>query len=158
MLNDIICFYLRRDLSETRTRRLESDVLRLSNSCFCVSRPPYSKNRLAALKIVKSAPHYTETALDEIKLLERVVTANPESLNRQAVVELYDWFKIRGTNGTRMCLIVVRRLWLLISFFQLPKTSSWRLNPSGRICLPLFDPTITVGSRYQLSRESRNKC
>ncbi|KAI9006325.1 CMGC/SRPK protein kinase, variant [Hyaloraphidium curvatum] len=62
------------------------------------------KNRLAALKIVKSAPHYTETALDEIKLLERVVRANPSSPNRKAVVELYDWFKCRGTNGTHVVM------------------------------------------------------
>jgi len=60
-----------------------------------------SQDRLVALKIVKSAPHYTETALDEIKLLERCVAAAPESENRKCVVELYDWFKLRGPNGTR---------------------------------------------------------
>jgi len=31
-----------------------------------------------ALKVVKSAPHYTETAVDEIKLLRCVSTASSE--------------------------------------------------------------------------------
>ncbi|KAI9612384.1 hypothetical protein KEM48_004115 [Puccinia striiformis f. sp. tritici PST-130] len=34
-------------------------------------------DRHVALKVVKSAKHYTETAEDEIKLLERVYSANP---------------------------------------------------------------------------------
>ncbi|KAJ3334092.1 serine/threonine protein kinase, CMGC group [Gonapodya sp. JEL0774] len=61
-------------------------------------------HRLVALKIVKSAPHYTETALDEIKLLEKVVTANGNSVGRKCVVELVDWFKVRGVNGTHICM------------------------------------------------------
>lgn len=32
----------------------------------------YSAERYVALKIVKSARHYTETALDEIELLKKV--------------------------------------------------------------------------------------
>ena len=32
----------------------------------------FSSARFSALKVVKSAPHYTETALDEIKLLKCV--------------------------------------------------------------------------------------
>jgi len=57
--------------------------------------------KFVALKIVKSAQHYTETALDEIKLLEKVVVANRSSPNRQCVVELLDWFEHKGPNGTR---------------------------------------------------------
>ncbi|KAJ3494074.1 hypothetical protein NMY22_g20126 [Coprinellus aureogranulatus] len=34
------------------------------------------QNRHVALKIVKSAPRYTETALDEIKLLQRLITSS----------------------------------------------------------------------------------
>ena len=58
-------------------------------------------DRPVALKIVKSAPHYTETALDEIKLLDKVVSANRSSPERKCVVELLDWFKHRGPHGTR---------------------------------------------------------
>ncbi|KAJ3012178.1 serine/threonine protein kinase, CMGC group [Thoreauomyces humboldtii] len=61
-------------------------------------------NRPVALKIVKSAPHYTETALDEIKLLDKVVSANRENPERRCVVELYDWFKHRGVHGTHVCM------------------------------------------------------
>ncbi|KAJ1551668.1 serine/threonine protein kinase, CMGC group [Nowakowskiella sp. JEL0078] len=61
-------------------------------------------NRPVALKIVKSAPHYTETALDEIKLLDKAVTQNPTSPNRSCVVELLDWFKHRGPHGIHVCM------------------------------------------------------
>ncbi|KAJ3039254.1 serine/threonine protein kinase, CMGC group [Rhizophlyctis rosea] len=60
--------------------------------------------RPVALKIVKSAPHYTETALDEIKLLDKVVSANRSSPERKCVVELLDWFKHRGPHGTHVCM------------------------------------------------------
>ncbi|OBZ75126.1 Protein kinase dsk1 [Grifola frondosa] len=39
---------------------------------LCVAR----MNRHVALKVVKSAPRYTETALDEIKLLQRLITSS----------------------------------------------------------------------------------
>ncbi len=61
-------------------------------------------NRPCALKIVKSASHYTEAALDEIKLLQKCVTANPNQPGRPYIVELYDWFKHKGPNGVRKYL------------------------------------------------------
>ncbi|KAL7746438.1 serine/threonine protein kinase, CMGC [Sorochytrium milnesiophthora] len=63
------------------------------------------KLRYVALKIVKSAPHYTETALDEIRLLEKVVSANPAAPGRQFVVELYDHFTHTGIHGTHVCMV-----------------------------------------------------
>ncbi len=54
------------------------------------------------MKVVKSARHYTETALDEIKLLKNVRYADPNDLNRFKIVQLFDDFKINGVNGTRM--------------------------------------------------------
>ncbi|KAI8604079.1 serine/threonine-protein kinase SRPK2 [Dissophora ornata] len=62
-------------------------------------------NRHVALKVVKSATHYTETALDEIKLLEKVVQANPDAPGRKYVVELLDHFKHQGPNGTHVCMV-----------------------------------------------------
>ena len=41
-----------------------------------------------ALKVVRSAAHYTETALDEIKLLKKVVDANKDHPGRAHVVSL----------------------------------------------------------------------
>ncbi len=58
-------------------------------------------NRYAALKVVKSAKHYTETALDEIKLLRSVRDTDPYDPFRLKTVQLYDDFKIHGANGTR---------------------------------------------------------
>ncbi|KAF9205701.1 serine/threonine protein kinase, CMGC group [Haplosporangium sp. Z 27] len=63
------------------------------------------ENRHVALKVVKSATHYTETAIDEIKLLERVVQANPNSPGRKYVVELLDHFMHRGPNGLHVCMV-----------------------------------------------------
>ncbi|KAI8619199.1 kinase-like domain-containing protein [Chytriomyces sp. MP71] len=60
--------------------------------------------KVVALKIVKSAQHYTETALDEIKLLEKVVSAVPGHRGRKYVVELKDWFKHKGVNGSHVTM------------------------------------------------------
>jgi len=84
-----------------------------------------------AMKVVKSAEHYTETALDEIKLLKsvratshmshdtwshdtwssscvsarcvfQVRNTDPSDPSREKVVQLLDDFKISGMNGTRI--------------------------------------------------------
>ncbi|KAI9590871.1 kinase-like domain-containing protein [Syncephalis fuscata] len=61
--------------------------------------------RYVALKVVKSAQHYTETAVDEIKLLTKVVEANPQAIGRAHVVQLLDHFKHRGPNGVHVCMV-----------------------------------------------------
>ncbi|KAG7472614.1 hypothetical protein MATL_G00110550 [Megalops atlanticus] len=61
--------------------------------------------RFVAMKVVKSAEHYTETALDEIKLLRSVRNTDPDDPNREMVVQLLDDFKISGTNGTHVCMV-----------------------------------------------------
>lgn len=55
--------------------------------------------------MVKSATHYTETALDEIKLLQRVVESNPAHPGRRHVVSLLDHFTHRGPNGSHVCMV-----------------------------------------------------
>ncbi|KAI0365149.1 kinase-like protein [Pilatotrama ljubarskyi] len=80
-------------------------------------------NRHVALKIVKSAPRYTETALDEIKLLQRLITSStpplqptPENPNpppspsvthpgRSHVISFLDHFRHKGPNGTHVCMV-----------------------------------------------------
>ncbi|KAJ3414548.1 serine/threonine protein kinase, CMGC group [Chytridiales sp. JEL 0842] len=70
-----------------------------------------------ALKIVKSAAHYTEAALDEIKLLERVndvghaeevkdklAGGSGRSVGRERVLRLLDSFKHTGPNGTHVVM------------------------------------------------------
>ncbi|XP_057686145.1 SRSF protein kinase 3-like [Corythoichthys intestinalis] len=64
------------------------------------------KKRFVALKVVKSAPHYTETALDEIKLLRCVRDSDPTDPNREMIVQLIDDFKISGVNGVHVCMVL----------------------------------------------------
>ncbi|KAJ8258300.1 hypothetical protein COCON_G00173120 [Conger conger] len=61
--------------------------------------------RFVAMKVVKSAEHYTETALDEIKLLRSVRNTDPGDPSREKVVQLLDDFKISGVNGTHVCMV-----------------------------------------------------
>ncbi|KAJ7421008.1 SRSF protein kinase 1 isoform X2 [Willisornis vidua] len=56
--------------------------------------------RFVAMKVVKSAEHYTETALDEIKLLKSVRNSDPNDPSKERVVQLLDDFKISGVNGS----------------------------------------------------------
>ncbi|CAB1353301.1 unnamed protein product [Coregonus sp. 'balchen'] len=58
-----------------------------------------------AMKVVKSAEHYTETALDEIKLLRSVRNTDQNDPSRERVVQLLDDFKISGMNGTHVCMV-----------------------------------------------------
>ncbi|KAL2141998.1 hypothetical protein VTI28DRAFT_1734 [Corynascus sepedonium] len=58
-----------------------------------------------ALKVVRSAAHYTETAIDEIKLLNKIVQANPNHPGRKHVVSLLDSFEHKGPNGTHVCMV-----------------------------------------------------
>lgn len=58
-----------------------------------------------ALKVVRSAAHYTETAIDEIKLLNKVVQANPNHPGRRYVVSLLDSFEHKGPHGVHVCMV-----------------------------------------------------
>ncbi|KAF8166496.1 CMGC/SRPK protein kinase [Pholiota molesta] len=76
-------------------------------------------NRHVALKVVKSAPRYTETALDEIKLLQRLITSStPPSASpnappspahthpgRSHVISFLDHFRHKGPNGIHVCMV-----------------------------------------------------
>jgi serine/threonine-protein kinase SRPK3 len=58
-----------------------------------------------ALKVVRSAAHYTETAMDEIKLLRKVVDANKDHPGRKHVVSLLDSFTHKGPHGEHVCMV-----------------------------------------------------
>ncbi|KAL4075210.1 kinase-like domain-containing protein [Scleroderma yunnanense] len=80
-------------------------------------------DRHVALKVVKSAPRYTETALDEIKLLQRLITSSSPPVEstqenpnpplspsqthpgRSHVISFLDHFKHKGPNGTHVCMV-----------------------------------------------------
>lgn len=61
--------------------------------------------RHVALKVVRSAAHYTETAVDEIKLLNKIVQANPNHPGKKHVVSLLDSFEHKGPNGVHVCMV-----------------------------------------------------
>jgi len=63
------------------------------------------EKKFVALKVVKSAAHYTETALDEIKLLKCVRETDGTNPFRERTVQLLDDFKISGINGTHVCMV-----------------------------------------------------
>ncbi|KAK4255182.1 hypothetical protein QN277_008210 [Acacia crassicarpa] len=61
------------------------------------------RSRYVALKIQKSAQHYTEAAMDEIKILKQVAEGDP--YDKKCVVKLLDHFKHSGPNGQHVCLV-----------------------------------------------------
>lgn len=63
------------------------------------------QNRHVALKVVRSAAHYTETAVDEIKLCQRIADADPSHPGHAHVVSLLDQFEHEGPNGRHVCMV-----------------------------------------------------
>ncbi|XP_010541305.1 PREDICTED: SRSF protein kinase 2-like [Tarenaya hassleriana] len=61
------------------------------------------KSRYVALKVQKSAQHYTEAAMDEIKILKQVAEGDPD--DKKCVVKLLDHFKHSGPNGQHVCMV-----------------------------------------------------
>ncbi|XP_017013761.2 SRSF protein kinase 3-like isoform X1 [Drosophila takahashii] len=63
-----------------------------------------SSERYCAIKVVKSAEHFTETARDEIRLLCAVDEYHCHPLRRR-IVEFIDHFYMTEPNGTHLCLV-----------------------------------------------------
>ncbi|CAL0299360.1 unnamed protein product [Lupinus luteus] len=61
----------------------------------------YSK--YVALKVQKSAQHYTEAALDEITILQQIAEGDKD--DKKCVVKLLDHFKHSGPNGQHVCMV-----------------------------------------------------
>lgn len=61
-----------------------------------------STDKNIALKIVKSAKHYTEAAKDEISILKKVTTEDPN--DEMCVVHLVDSFEHYGPHGNHVCM------------------------------------------------------
>ncbi|KAL8152888.1 hypothetical protein V2J09_010648 [Rumex salicifolius] len=60
-------------------------------------------SRYVALKIQKSALHYTEAAMDEITILKQIAEGDLE--DKKCVVKLLDHFKHSGPNGQHVCMV-----------------------------------------------------
>jgi len=63
------------------------------------------ENRHSALKVVKSASRYAETARDEIKLLSQVAAANPAHIGKQYIVSFLDSFTHSGPQDSHICIV-----------------------------------------------------
>ncbi|KAK9733416.1 hypothetical protein RND81_04G066900 [Saponaria officinalis] len=63
----------------------------------------YTIQRYVALKVQKSAQHYTEAAMDEITILKQIADGDPE--DKKCVVKLLDHFKHSGPNGQHVCMV-----------------------------------------------------
>ncbi|KAF8202940.1 CMGC/SRPK protein kinase [Pholiota molesta] len=62
-------------------------------------------NRHSALKVVKSAGRYTETARDEIKLLSRVSSFSPTHPGKEHIVSFLDSFSHQGPEASHICIV-----------------------------------------------------
>ncbi|XP_050893053.1 uncharacterized protein LOC127098487 isoform X2 [Lathyrus oleraceus] len=60
-------------------------------------------SRYVALKVQKSAQHYTEAALDEITILQQIAEGDKD--DKKCVVKLLDHFKHFGPNGQHVCMV-----------------------------------------------------
>lgn len=58
-----------------------------------------------AMKIVRSAKQYTDTAIDEIKLLDKVATSEIHHPGHQHIIQLLDTFTHQGPNGVHICMV-----------------------------------------------------
>lgn len=63
------------------------------------------KHSHVAVKIVRSAKHYTETAIDEIKLLDKVTTSDIYHPGHEHVIQLLDTFTHKGPNGVHVVMV-----------------------------------------------------
>ncbi|XP_002988575.2 serine/threonine-protein kinase SRPK [Selaginella moellendorffii] len=72
-------------------------------STVWLSSDRHNENKNIALKIQKSAQHYTEAAMDEITILTQISKGDPE--NKKCVVKLLDHFRHTGPNGQHVCLV-----------------------------------------------------
>ncbi|KAJ1950879.1 serine/threonine protein kinase, CMGC [Linderina macrospora] len=63
------------------------------------------KNIHVALKIVKSAAHYTEAAKDEMELCQRAVDSKGNYTGENYVAQMLDSFEHSGPNGRHICMV-----------------------------------------------------
>lgn len=58
-----------------------------------------------AMKVVRSAQGYRETAVDEIKLLSKINMTDKDHPGHQYLIKLIDYFDHKGCNGTHICIV-----------------------------------------------------
>ncbi|KAI8115728.1 Protein kinase dsk1 [Lucilia cuprina] len=74
-------------------------------STVWLAKDTHNHDEFVAIKVVRSAQNYMETALDEVQLLKRIATADPSHPGRHFIVSLYDHFLHSGPNGEHICMV-----------------------------------------------------
>lgn len=62
------------------------------------------ENKYVALKVQKSAPHYTAAAQDEALILDQIRSGDPE--DKKCIVTMLDYFEHSGPNGNHVCIVL----------------------------------------------------
>ncbi|XP_041994030.1 SRSF protein kinase 1-like [Salvia splendens] len=99
------------------------------------------KSIYVALKVQKSAQHYTEAAMDEITILKEIAEGDPE--DKKCAVKLLDHFKHSGPNGQHVCMVFE---YLGDNLLTLIKYSAYRGLPLHKVKEICFH--ILVGLDY----------
>lgn len=99
------------------------------------------KSQYVALKVQKSAQHYTEAAMDEITILQQIAEGDPD--DKKCVVKLLDNFKHSGPNGQHVCMVFE---YLGDNLLTLIKYSDYRGMPIHKVKEICFH--ILVGLDY----------
>ncbi|WCJ34397.1 Protein kinase superfamily protein [Euphorbia peplus] len=99
------------------------------------------KSRYVALKVQKSAQHYTEAAMDEITILQQIAEGDTD--DKKCVVKLLDHFKHSGPNGQHVCMVFE---YLGDNLLTLIKYSDYRGMPIHKVKEICFN--ILVGLDY----------
>ncbi|XP_065855520.1 uncharacterized protein [Euphorbia lathyris] len=99
------------------------------------------KTRYVALKVQKSAQHYTEAAMDEITILQQIAEGDLD--DKKCVVKLLDHFKHSGPNGQHVCMVFE---YLGDNLLTLIKYSDYRGMPIHKVKEICFH--ILVGLDY----------
>ncbi|KAJ6699261.1 MITOGEN-ACTIVATED PROTEIN KINASE [Salix purpurea] len=102
---------------------------------------PYKLQRYVALKVQKSAQHYTEAAMDEITILQQIADGDPD--DKKCVVKLLDHFKHSGPNGQHVCMVFE---YLGDNLLTLIKYSDYRGLPIHKVKEICFN--VLVGLDY----------
>lgn len=63
------------------------------------------ENEYVAIKVVRAAQNYTETAIDELKLLRKIQEGDINHPGRKYIVGLLDQFMHVGPNGAHVCMV-----------------------------------------------------
>lgn len=106
-----------------------------------------------AIKIVKSANHYTEAARDEVKILN--TTTRHDKDNASCVIHLLDSFDVEGPHGTRILFNFTTVF--LTSFLHYLQMLRWYSRDLAVICWRSSACINTEGCRFPWWKWSPNR-